>query len=403
LVLVSIAFINWDCATQQEREGAAARKKRGGSDVGEAVFGQGSDSNPEGIAKITGPTSAHPSLSGSLLLAGGIVSRMPFDSRLNLSISGPIQEGQHGRWSSPAGCTIREVALYVQYEPLLDTSRRLATPSQDQTAKTPEGTKSWDKWEPSGIVGVLIEAPRGAGLVGSVLKIFSRAGGVDILSSAKEARRASPIYRKSEATIDGAMFWWILSPGWTSGSSTLEPNIFLAELYGEDPDTGAAPIDVAIVAKRAGAGAWQSVNGYLMRGERLMRATAILENGLPARVEGADVSEPPVEDFLVSKETSIRSGQLRTGVLLAAKNRTLPRILQDGKTTNLADLLTRIEKTILELSHERELVNNLAQQAIESGGNAGGLPELSLVYRERIEVLKPMATAVKDEIANRGK
>ncbi|HXX94321.1 MAG TPA: hypothetical protein VEN81_11865 [Planctomycetota bacterium] len=310
-------------------------------------------------------------------------------------------------WVAGAGSTTREVAIFVQYTPILDinpvTVKR--PPQQGQEVKegrstTRSGENTLENENRSNMMLLAIAAPRKATDSAAPFPPELDSNTFNVLTS---VRRNSPNYRKIEATIEGVPHWWILSPGWIVGTPDLNPTTFLAELYSADPDTGATPLDAAVIARRNGTAPWQPTGGYLFRGDRLMRATAVLENGLPARVDAVDVPEPPVEDFLISKEVSIPCARQRTGVLLAAKNRTLPKMIREGTTSSLADLATRVEKTILDLNYNREQTNSLAQQAIESGGKAGGLPELSLAYKERIEVLKPMVAAIKEELANRGK
>jgi hypothetical protein len=386
-------------AKRTAADAAGAKKRGGGKNAPDT------DSNPEGIGQILGRTADHPSLSGKLLLAGGIISRCPLSSE-GISVGVQAQSWTSGlvRYSAAPGSTTRDVAIYLQRVPILDVAPLSVSgpPSQGQEVKQGQSTITYSTPSTEQMVVVPLAAPRKV-WIGSLMFPVNLPGSAEVFPALKNARRESPNTRKVDATLEGAPHWWVLCPGWTQGATGLDPTIFLAELYSSDPEGGAAPMDVAVVARRSGTGPWQPASGYLLRGERLMRATAVIENDLPARVECVEVLEPPLEDFLVSKEVSIPGGRVRTGVLLTAKNRTLPKMLREGASSALTELLTRIEKTILDLSHERELVNNLAQQAIESGGKAGGLPELSLVYKERIEVLKPMLSAIRDEIANRGK
>jgi hypothetical protein len=78
----------------------------------------------------------------------------------------------------------------------------------------------------------------------------------------------------------------------------------------------------------------------------------------------------------------------------------------------------KIEQTILDLNHECEVAKDRAQQAAANPeasssrgrGQSGArglsvdeLRDLSISYRERIELLKPIAAALKEEIANRNR
>ena len=67
----------------------------------------------------------------------------------------------------------------------------------------------------------------------------------------------------------------------------------------------------------------------------------------------------------------------------------------------------RIEQTILDLNHECEVAKDQAQQSVAGAtANPSSIDELrglAICYRERIELLKPIAAALKEEIANRGR
>jgi hypothetical protein len=59
------------------------------------------------------------------------------------------------------------------------------------------------------------------------------------------------------------------------------------------------------------------------------------------------------------------------------------------------------------MNHESELCKDRAQQAVEQGSakesNVAGLRELFLVFKERLEILQPILTVIKEEIAKRNK
>jgi hypothetical protein len=142
-------------------------------------------------------------------------------------------------------------------------------------------------------------------------------------------------------------------------------------------------------------------------------------------------------DLLVAADKTEALARERNRALVAAKNQQLPAILREKKTDELSALVVKIEQTILDLNHECELAKDQAQQSVASGDtprdNAGlarqrGLPDavararglpmpvastpdrgieelrgLAISYRERIELLKPILTALKEEIANRNR
>jgi hypothetical protein len=107
--------------------------------------------------------------------------------------------------------------------------------------------------------------------------------------------------------------------------------------------------------------------------------------------------------LLVAKDLSVPVGRTRNRALIAANTVTLPGILQSKKTADLVAIKVKMEQVIFDLTHEAEVAKEQAESQAAAGQNAGELREQSLVYNERIEILKPMLAALKEEIANRGK
>ena len=111
-------------------------------------------------------------------------------------------------------------------------------------------------------------------------------------------------------------------------------------------------------------------------------------------------------DLLASSEKTEANARERNRAIVAAKSQQLPGILRDRKTDELSALAVKIEQTILDLNHESEVAKDHAQQATATNGDpqqSDELRGLSISYRERIELLKPIAAAVKEEIANRSR
>ena len=103
----------------------------------------------------------------------------------------------------------------------------------------------------------------------------------------------------------------------------------------------------------------------------------------------------PSEQFTVTEITKF---------LISWKNRHLDGLLQKAKTEEMRDYADQIEHTILEAADSSEKEKDEAQRL--AAGGAGGEnehTELARAYRLRIEVLKPILAAIKEEIANRGK
>jgi hypothetical protein len=100
-------------------------------------------------------------------------------------------------------------------------------------------------------------------------------------------------------------------------------------------------------------------------------------------------------------------------------------MLREKKTDELSALVVKIEQTMLDLNHECEVAKDQAQQSVADNGiprdtaditrargqaaagmRAHDLDELrglAISYRERIELLKPISAALKEEIANRNR
>jgi hypothetical protein len=126
-----------------------------------------------------------------------------------------------------------------------------------------------------------------------------------------------------------------------------------------------------------------------------------LEKSAERRLDSASLAE-----LLVATDASATLARARNRALIAAKNQQLPALLREKKTDELAAFVIKIEQTILDLNHEGELAKDRAQQVTAAGGDPARIDEirgLSLSYRERIELLKPILAALKDEIANRNR
>jgi hypothetical protein len=141
--------------------------------------------------------------------------------------------------------------------------------------------------------------------------------------------------------------------------------------------------------------------------------------------EVAGIRNAGLSDLLVASDSTESIARERNRALVAAKNLELPAILREKKTDELSALVVKIEQTILDLDHECEVAKDQAQQSIANTGNppdSSGIvrprgqaavptqPQnldelrgLAICYRERIELLKPIAAALKEEIVNRNR
>jgi len=140
-----------------------------------------------------------------------------------------------------------------------------------------------------------------------------------------------------------------------------------------------------------------------------------------AREQSELLNKASLADLLAAADRNVTTARTRNRAIVAAKTLQLPGILRDWKTDQLTGLVVKIEQTILDLNHESEVAKDAAQQALAGDAEASGRPargmpaaggsgpdvddlrNLSICYRERIELLKPIAAALKEEIANRGR
>ncbi|HHO76820.1 MAG TPA: hypothetical protein ENN05_10395 [Deltaproteobacteria bacterium] len=220
------------------------------------------------------------------------------------------------------------------------------------------------------------------------------------LETAHKARQS----RLRQVAIDGQNFWSFLAPNISRESG--RPVSFIALLYQEKPDRGTKPYAQVIVARPGENGGWSPVNGYLRTTRKLTAVSALMENGAPSRIAVRVVEEPPLEDFIDTPDISgpDRADNLRwsNSVLIEAKNRSLEKLLREESRNTLMGLVTRIEKSILDLSEQAERAKDRAQNIVQKGeGDPAPERELSILCRQRIEVLKPILAALKQEAAAR--
>jgi hypothetical protein len=124
------------------------------------------------------------------------------------------------------------------------------------------------------------------------------------------------------------------------------------------------------------------------------------------QAQAAVFEKAALPELLTAADRSVNLARERNRAIIAAKNQQLSGILRDKKTDELSALVVKIEQTILDLNHESEVAKDRAQQTTATNGDARQLEELrglTISYRERIELLKPILTALKEEIANRNR
>ncbi len=225
---------------------------------------------------------------------------------------------------------------------------------------------------------------------------------VKSLQDADRARLAEDYrVRKSrlqEVMIGGKRYWSYLAPVLSQKLDKAES--FTALIYADNPRRGTNPLDRVTVARRDEAGDWHPVKGYLRSMKTLTAASVLMENGVPSKVVVRAVEEPPLEDFIDIQENSVAGMRWSNEMLLEAKNRSLGKLLKEKTGDELLALATRIEKTILDLSGLAEQAKDRAQTIVEKGqGNPAPDRELSVLFRQRIEILKPVLAAIKQGAA----
>jgi hypothetical protein len=270
----------------------------------------------------------------------------------------------------------------------------------------------------------------------------------------------SSISKPQPGFVEGRACWWSVFPTWWNNLDPFRPNVMIAALYLADPATGVRPESYVWVATREPGKDWVPVPDWPRRGvEKLIRVTSVIGKNPLFQVVAAEDPEPPLWPFLVVPETSIHDARWHTNGLVAVKNRTIPKMMRDTGTADLKALIEKLEKHVLDLNHESELSRDQAQKKVEKGAltaqeirdskremaqiqtqlqdvdldpnirngllgrfqqlqgtvvageqqqkaseaEVDRLREMSIIYKERTEVLKPMLAAIKEEIANRGK
>jgi hypothetical protein len=156
-------------------------------------------------------------------------------------------------------------------------------------------------------------------------------------------------------------------------------------------------------------GAWASTLPPFMaalKAEFAANLQATLKREQEQAVQAASglFSKASLTELITGTDKTVANARERNRAIIAAKNEQLPGLLREKKTEELSALVITIEQSALDLNHESEVGKDRAQRLIAAGGNAPQADEvrgLALSYNERIELLKPITVALKEEIANR--
>jgi hypothetical protein len=140
--------------------------------------------------------------------------------------------------------------------------------------------------------------------------------------------------------------------------------------------------------------------------ERNLRASAQRSREAEAASELAQLADTSATAQEIFKLAPVEGATVSeaTEALITWKDRHLDALLRSAKTEELQSDADQIEHTIFEATDASGREKDEAQRIIEGGsGDPSPHSDLARAYSLRIEVLKPILAAIKDEIANRSK
>ncbi|GAB4293601.1 MAG: hypothetical protein Fur0034_00820 [Desulfuromonadia bacterium] len=216
--------------------------------------------------------------------------------------------------------------------------------------------------------------------------------------------------RVRKVEIDGKSYWSVIVPVYSKGVTTQESaDSYRALLFDAEPSDRLKPLDDLLVARRDPDGRWVPVTAYPRRvAKRLIALNALLEGGVPARLAVSEVTDPPIEDFLTVPLSGLPDEELAADlrwnnrVLLEIKNKGIAPLLTTRTNGELLDLVTQIEKGILDIGRENDLARDRAVSLAQEGKDVTAVRDLTLAYRERIDILKAILTVLKQGVTARG-
>jgi hypothetical protein len=230
------------------------------------------------------------------------------------------------------------------------------------------------------------------------------------LKSADQSRLAAAFRerrsRVQKITVDGRPCQAILTM--TPASKPKRGSTFTLIVYQGVPNQGVKALDEAVVALYDDSGSWQPVTGYLRHARTLTSVSAVMEKGVPVRVEVRTPDTPPLEDFIDTPDLSgaDRADLLRwSNAQLREAGKTSRDTELSGKSAEaLLAMATRIGGSVLFLNEQADRAEERARNLRTKGeGDPAPDEELSLLLRQRIEVLKPILTTIREAAAKKGK
>lgn len=122
------------------------------------------------------------------------------------------------------------------------------------------------------------------------------------------------------------------------------------------------------------------------------------------RLQADQFAQATLPELLASFDKTEPLARARNRAIVAAKIQQLPSLVRDLKTDELTAIVVKIEQTILDLNHECEIAKDQSQQSVaDDNAQLEKTRGLAICYRERIELLKPILAALKDETSNRNR
>jgi hypothetical protein len=468
LVLVSVAFVNWDCATSQERNDALARKmelaaaKKGamprsseGAPVaqiprlGLEIWVRQNEAPKVVVLRVAVGSSAEAAgvLSGDgLMQAGGEVVNSAADLKqiVNRCVSGTsiplvlnalppakagdtrtvnvtISDTSTGAFRNPPGWENARECQMVIVGGTNANGGYLAggwVPGQGCCAKTvfvpsPEGTTACLNCIVWGYFGVIVHPEMFVGeqLVPGFpdnpaqrieLAPFIRAGRPSL-----ETKLASQtIYVLPDILYVGSEY----SGAHRQGVSVKKRRLFTVEVHREPPGAGSFPQQSLLLGERDGiidSGSdwtWRDPSSVILFADgRLWHPEWKVEDSRLVSIEFRHRPLTAADAFKLAPFDGVAPAEL-TSALIRWKNTEFDPVLREEKTADLREYSAVIEQTVLDANSASEREKDEAQRVIEKGQQGADIhSDRSRAWRARIEVLKPILAAIKEEVANRGK
>jgi hypothetical protein len=185
---------------------------------------------------------------------------------------------------------------------------------------------------------------------------------------------------------------------------------YVLEIHQDYPGRGAAPFRELVIGERAGtartdtAWNWRAARTIAFYADRRLWYPEWRTDGPYDNLASVTFRERPVSASELLKPRALEDlpPEDLNSFLISWKNRKLDELLRTASTGELRDYVDSVEHMVLEANELAESARDAAQQAIIDGAaGADEHTEMARTYQSRIEILKPILAAVKQEITNR--